>query len=247
MMKARRASTLCALLGLAISSAAQGQTASFHDSEVLPITGTLLDGFRTGLDAEIKLRKEFQQLLASYKTREQYAACTGEVAMTEDGQKIMGQLGNLPTNATAEDMQRLMEKMDAEMKALLKQRCGADVDVDWPIGKRAGKLEEIEARAAAAVDPSADAPMPGPEFQRPEDSGDTELPGAAISVRAYQILKERVVPFCNAYEQGLIKLDGNPVSIPGSGRNIYWVFTAQEAAAIAPRCKELMALLAELL
>ena len=247
MMKARKASTLCALLGLTVSSAAQGQTASFHNSDVLPITATLLDGVRTGLDTEIRLRKEFQQLLASYKTREQYGACTAEVAMAEEGQKIMGQIATLPDNVTPAEFQRLMEKMDAEMKALLKQRCGADVDVDWPIGKRSTKLEEIEAQAAAAVNPSADLPVPELDGESPEDAGDNELPRAGISVRAYQILKERIVPFCMAYEDGLIKLDGNPVQIPGSGRNIYWVFTAQEAAYIAPRCKELMALLAELL
>ena len=247
MMNAKKASTLCALLGVTVSSAAQGQTASFHNSEILPITATLLDGFRTGLDTEIRLRKGFQQLVASYKTPEQYAACQGEVAMTEEGQKIMLQFANLPDNVTPAEFQRVMEKMDVEMKALIKQRCGADVNVDWPSGKRAAKLEEIEARAAAAVDPSADDPGPEPDGESPGDPGASELPDAAISVRAYQLLKERIVPFCEAYEQGLIKIDGNPVSIPGSGRNIYWVFTAQEAAAIAPRCKELMVLLAELL
>jgi len=228
------------------TKAADAQDPAIHTTDVLPITSTLLDGFMTGLNTEIRLRKEFQQVLASFKTPEQYKSCSTETAMSEEGQKILGQLGNLPDSVTAADIQRVMEKMDVEMKALLKKRCGDDVGIEWPNGKRAEKLEEIEAKAAAAVDPSKE---PNPELDNgPSDASViSETAAAGINVRAYQILKERLIAFCAQWELGNIKLNGQPVSFPGSGSKIYWVYTAQEAALIAAHCKQFMAALEQLL
>jgi hypothetical protein len=220
------------------------QKSSFHNADVLPITKTMLDGLKVGITTEIRLRREFRQMLVtSYKTPDQYNACVGEVGMSPEGQKILNLMSTLKDPITPADIQRVTEKMDTDMKALVKQKCGGDVNFDWPMGKRATKLEEIEAQAAAAVNPSSEEPVPDLDGSS-ENSG---AYAAEISVHAYQVLKERIVPFCMAYEKGTIKIDGKPVAIPGSGRNIYWLFTAEEAAYLAPRCKELMALLEQLL
>lgn len=245
-MRAKAAGSVsCALLALLFSSAGEAQeqqTSPLHNT--LHITNTLLDGLKVGLNTEIRLREEFEQLLASYKTTEQYDACAAEVGMSEEGQKILNLMTTLKDPIKPEDLLRVTERMDVEMKALLKKKCGEDVRFVWPEGKRAEKLAEIEVHAADAVDPSAEPPVPqldGPSV----DAGETFVAG--IDIWSYQVLKERIPPFCLAYQNGIIKIDGNPVSIPGSGTRVYWLYTAEEAAYLAPRCKEFMALLEQLL
>jgi hypothetical protein len=236
---------LCALVALLFPSvveAQEQQRSSLHNT--LHITNTLLDGLKVGVNTELRLRKEFQQLLASYKTPEQYDACQAEVGMSEEGQKIMSQMTTLKDPVKPEDLQRVIEKMDVEMKALLKNKCGDDIRFVWPEGKQSEKLAEIEVKAAEAVDPSAE--PPGPDLDG-SSVGAGEPFAAGIDIWSYRVLKERIPPFCIAYEKGAIKLDGNPVSIPGHGTRVFWVYSAQEAAFLAPRCKEFMALLEQLL
>jgi hypothetical protein len=55
--------------------------------------------------------------------------------------------------------------------------------------------------------------------------------------RQYPILKERVVPFCRAAATAPASGD---VRLPGSGTNVYWVYSAAEAAALRDRCGALM-------
>jgi hypothetical protein len=219
------------------------QERASQDPDVLPMTDAVVTSFAAGLRTEIALRDEFRKVLATYKTREQYNKCTSELAMTEEGQKIVLQFANLPDNATSADIQRITEKMNVEMNALMKKHCGTHVDEEWPGPKRSAKLQEIEAKAAAEVKAGEE-----PDASLDGDVEETWAETAArASVRQYQILKERVVPFCKEYEKGTIKLDGKPVKFPGSGNNMYWVYTAEEAAALAKRCKELMALLEQLM
>jgi hypothetical protein len=218
---------------------ADAQTPSIHGGDVLPITSTLLVGFKRGLDTELELRKEFLQVLSAYKTPQQYRACTSETAMTEEAQKILGIFANLPENATAADVQRATEKMGAEMNALVKKRCGGDVNADWPPNKRREKLTEIEAKAAAAVDPAA-IPTPDLNDEPAETPGDMHPTAAGVTPRQYGMLKERVARFCMEMDKGNIKLDGKTVTFAGSGTNINWVYTASEAEELWKKCKEVM-------
>jgi hypothetical protein len=70
---------------------------------------------------------------------------------------------------------------------------------------------------------------------------------ALISVDAYSMIKERVIPFCTS-PLGTQPVDPNArlATVPGTGQGINFVYTAAEARALPGRCKGIMALLAQL-
>jgi hypothetical protein len=59
----------------------------------------------------------------------------------------------------------------------------------------------------------------------------------------YAMLKERVEPFCEAGSRQIITSDG--ATVPGSGHNIRWVYTAAEVQALTARCRTLSDALAQ--
>lgn len=67
------------------------------------------------------------------------------------------------------------------------------------------------------------------------------LAEGGFSAREYAVIKERAVPFCRA-QAGAGEGD---VRLPGRGTNVFWVYTAAEAAALRDRCGTLMQALAQ--
>lgn len=67
------------------------------------------------------------------------------------------------------------------------------------------------------------------------------LAAGEFTGRQYDVIKERVVPFCRAAAQAQGEGD---VRLPGSGHNIFYVYTPAEAAALRGRCAALMQALA---
>ena len=65
-----------------------------------------------------------------------------------------------------------------------------------------------------------------------DDALAAALAAGGFSEREYGMLKERVVPFCKA--------GGRSERVPGSGKDKFYVYSAEEVAALAPRCGALL-------
>lgn len=222
---------------------ATAASSTTFSGDVVEITPEVLEHFTNGLKTEIALRAEFAALLATYKTPEEYQQCSNGVATSPEGMKIMERMVNFPENTTLEQMQRIYAEVDVAMKELLAKVCGPDPQ-DWTQHKRQEKLAEIEQKAADAAGPATGS-SPVPEHG-PSVAADDAFALRGLPLGVYQLIKERVIPYCMALESGVIQ-PGQAVLIPGDGSNTYWVFTAAEAQAIAPHCAELMAMLEEVL
>jgi hypothetical protein len=216
------------------------QRSPFND-RAIEITGPAVAGLEKGLDTEIALLVEFAKHLTTYKTLEERQICETRVAMSPEGMKLMDPLLNMRDGATADEMLRISEKIGKDMAVLVTRMCGPDIVADWPEWRRREKLEEIQRKAAAAAGPvrSSEGPRQGGPAAS-GDAGDTawiQEPG--MSLHAYQIFKERVYAYCNALKAGTIQ-PGQGVKFPGTGEDIFWVFTDDEARAIAPLCPNLL-------
>ena len=216
--------------------ATAASASTFNGDEITP---EVLEHFTNGLKTEIALRAEFAALLATYKTPEEYQQCSNGVATSPEGMKIMERMLNVPENPTPEQMQRIYAEGDVALRELLGKVCGPDPQ-DWTLQKRQEKLAEIEKKAADAAGPATDS-SPSPEHG-PSVAADDAFALQGMPLLVYQMIKERVIAYCMALESGAIQ-PGQAVQFPGTGANIYWVFTAAEAQAIAPMCAQLMPML----
>lgn len=235
------------------------QGATPFGSDVLEITQPVLDGFVRGLTLEVKLRKEFRDELSKYPTQAQYDACEGQVAVSEEGQKVAMQMTKLPENASVAETQRVMEQMSKDMAALVKKRCPFN-PADWPDNKRGERLSEIRVKAAAAAAPVG-GPGPREEDVLEDDTAErasflfpvSSQAATGLTVRQYEILLERIERFCAFSQQGAPSAvqavgDTNQVKFPGTGQKIFWVFTAVEVRTLnRANCKSLMTLAGQLI
>ncbi|HEU0053245.1 MAG TPA: hypothetical protein VFQ39_08705 [Longimicrobium sp.] len=71
----------------------------------------------------------------------------------------------------------------------------------------------------------------------PAHAQEAAVAAGEFNARQYAVLKERVVPFCR---NAAAAEAGGDVQLPGSGRNVFWVYTAAEAEALRGRCAALM-------
>lgn len=218
--------------------------------DIVPITQESTDRFKTGLTLELKLRGEFRTFLASLKTREEYDACKGEVAMSPEAQQLSMQLLNLPDKATPADMQKLMTKIATDLEALTRKRCGND-PAEWNQNKRAERLREIQGEASDAaappgyVAPARDEPAP---ISGPWAVTFAEAPAGPHPFQiAYAMMTERWPVFCDWYASQTKKEDGGAYQkIPGVGNGVY-VFSKDEAKVMPANCPSVMALLMKVL
>jgi hypothetical protein len=233
---------------------AEEMPGALRDPDVVPINEETLGHFRRGLDVEIAERAALTKFLAGIKTREQYRACTTNLALSPEGQKIAMRMSELPENATPAQMQAVITKMNEEMNALALTRCGED-PVKYLGNWRAERLREIEAKAAAAAGPPADSDLESwSAFQPTGPAAEqaaldppvarTTLVLAGMTPRQYALYKERVIAFCQAIQNGW-KPPATPiVTMPGTG-NGKWVFTQDEVQDLLKHCQTLMQLLTQ--
>ena len=125
---------------------------AFNDPNVVEISDGVLATLERTLLAEIRLQGELMKELAAMKTPEQYNACKGEVAASPEAQKYVMRLGEIPENATAEQMQNMMLQMGKELEALTLKRCGPDV-AQFNDSWRYKRLQEIRRQAIAEGGP----------------------------------------------------------------------------------------------
>lgn len=216
--------------------------------DVLEITEAAMKGFMIGLETEYRLLTEFAALLDTYKSPEDFQQCKTELPSSPEAMEIMARMGNMSANATDDDIRRAIEKMNEDMVALQKQKCGGDVTEDWPNTKRDEKLREIGVKAAAAaipVRPPEPRPTGGPS-PLDDESYIAYQQQQGMTFQQYIIFKERVNAYC-AYK----KLKGdNMLVTPGDGwnlsfsakaldakaGNVSWVFTADEIKVMDDHC-----------
>ena len=221
-------------------------------NDVVEISEAAMKGFQVGIETEIRLLTEFATLLDTYKSPEEYERCQQEIATSPEAMEIFNLMASIPDNATAEEIQRINEKMNEQFAALMKKKCGPSIVEDWPQSKRAERLREIATKAAAAagpVRPPEPVPSGGPS------SGDDESytfprQQQGMTLQAYIIFKERVNAYC-AFKK--LKGDSMPVT-PGDGYNLsfpasaldgssnpaMWIFTADEVRQMDDHCDGLV-------
>jgi flagellar motility protein MotE (MotC chaperone) len=120
------------------------------DPMVIPITDAVLVAFATSLRTEIALKEElFKELEGQEEAVKKYEACQGQVAGSPEALEIMMQLGNMPDNATNEQLTQVMAKMGKDQEALILKMCGPK---PAPVNT-ADRLSQIQQKAAAASGP----------------------------------------------------------------------------------------------
>lgn len=237
-------------------AAAKVELAEFERSKVfingaVEMTMAGIRGLHRGLDMEIKLLEEFAAELKTFRSPEVYSACVDNLAMSPEAQRIAMRVGALPENATAEQAQNALTKMGEDMQALMKTKCGADVNEEWPQHKRDERLKTIVSRAAAATGPVSDTtrgrggPAPEDEFF---DLADQQR---AMTDVEYKVWQERVEAYC-AYKKlkkGKMNVtpgDGYGYGFaasflnPAAGKKVAWLFTAEEVVLADAECTELV-------
>jgi hypothetical protein len=149
---------LCVFLALGAAREAQAQDVKAPEQpgvqfneRVVELTKPVVQGLIKGLEVELGLLTEFDKLLATYKTEEEYDECKNRVVLSPEGMRIALQFANLPANTTQEQVQRLTEKMNVDMQALLRTKCGPSISEEWTDYKRREKIEEIHGTGAEAA------------------------------------------------------------------------------------------------
>lgn len=98
--------------------------------------------------------------------------------------------------------------------------------------------------AKTALEATCGDPQEGERIRRdaPAHALQAGLAAGGFNEREYAVIKERVIPFCQAAGT---PAPGGEVRLPGDGSNIFWVYTAAESAALRERCATLMQGMAE--
>ncbi len=209
--------------------------------DVVPITQESTARFAGALDVEIRLRGEFRTLLASFKTREEYQACQAEVAMSPEAQKISMRVAELPDNASAADLQKLMLKSSRDLEALVEKRCGADPS-QWNQATSAQRLQGDRGRGLGRLRAArrcrrggrggrgAARPLVGAGRATPRTDAHPHL-------RKYAIAKERWIPFCAAEAA---KPEGKYARVKGQGAALR-VYAWRRRRCCPQHCPDVMA------
>jgi hypothetical protein len=251
MTKQRRGDlVLSVFLALGAAGGAQAQDVKAPEQpgvqfneRVVELTKPVVQGLIKGLEVELGLLTEFDKLLATYKSEEEYDECKKQVALSPEAMRIVMPFANLPANTTQEQVQRLTEKMNIDMQALLRTKCGPSISEEWTDYKRRQKIEEIHRNGAAAAGLLLSSSAP------PQQRGGPAIDEAAEQVQAQgstdpmDIAIERIKIYC-AYKKMSPSMfpmkPGYNLSImanrfnPNATGVIF--FTAAEIAAIDYQC-----------
>ena len=210
-------STLVILAVGALSlAAAQGQGHRFapggpSSARVCPpLSPSVIDQLLKGMAEERAQRDAIKTQLKSLKTAEQFKACEEGALASPEGQKLYQRMMDTD-GKSQQEIQAIMAKIPLDLEALITKTCGPDPSKFDDYWKE-GKLREAEQKGA-------------------EKSG--------FDKECYDLLKERVLPFCKAPAALRTSATVGGVKIPGVGKGEYG-YTAEEAKALNPRCAELV-------
>ncbi len=182
----------------------------------LEITPEVLDKVEKGLAAEAADRKAAAPELAKILSREDYQKCAQQVSQTPEGKKAYDAFAT-GTKGNEHEAMAAYRAYAKRVEELVRPRCG-------PSGSEAEDLRR-DLR------------------NRPEKTG---LAASGLTEYQYNILKERIVPFCSLPEAPAPAATGEtrlPASQGNSG-SMAFVYAPGEIQTLRPRCAKLMAGLA---
>lgn len=187
-----------------------GPITSQFEKECGPLTPDGIDRFLKGLEIELAGRAAFDRKLAGTKPDEEVRACRDKETISPDAMAII-QRGLSGDGLTVDHVQKQMEKNRADLETYLTRKCGE------PVSKYEGDRYK--------------------EYDAAQKAGAKE---AGVSDDCYNKLKEFGLFFCKgmtpAQQQAAVQ-DG--IKVPGFGSGV-WVYTAEEAKALAPKCGKLV-------
>lgn len=101
------------------------------------------------------------------------------------------------------------------------------------------RMTAVAEEVKAALEQACGDPQEGDRIRQeaPAHAEAAAIAAGGFGAREYAMIKERVVPFCRA---SLATGGTGEVRLPGQGTNIFWMYTANEAAALRERCATLM-------
>lgn len=250
--------------------------ATANDGSKLPmkLTENVLTAFAKGLEVERDRRRAIVKRLASLKTPEDFNSCQQALGASPEAQKIIMAPGNLPETATTEEVQKALEKVQTDLAKLLAERCGENPH-PYQAGWRQQQIDSAEAagratfEAALGITPIAGGPFLGGSRRQQIAAAEVaraETFAAGLGVATsgygpqltfdhalqldidfYRLLKEWVPPFCNMSKSAQQAATEKGILIPGNGKGIFFVYTAEEARFLLKQCDGLMKVLNEML
>jgi hypothetical protein len=188
------------------------------DSNVVEITPRVLDHLETILDIEAEIRdwtvKQEAARQAVAERREKHEACVANFRKGREAEH-KALLERMQQAQGRGDLNAITALADTVRRAYERTLADEAKTCGPPpdSGAEANRSHELEQRRRAAL----------------TDSGLTQ--------RQLSVVKERVLPFCKIARDAK---DGPPLRVPGIGKGKSYVYTEQEAAAIAPRCETLL-------
>jgi hypothetical protein len=114
---------------------------------------------------------------------------------------------------STEQLMKWMQEKTTGADSAVKKKCGTDPILQWTPGDRSRMIEQIAQNAAKT---------------------------AGMDDQCYSNLKEFAAFFCSLPDAQQQKAMQDGLKIPGTGKDIFWVFTPEHARALKPRCSKLV-------
>ena len=188
----------------------EGPIKSEFAKECGPITPEAIDNFYRGLQAEAAGREAYDRKLAVTKPDEDVNQCRGKETISPEGMALIQR--GLMNGGTTDYVQKQLEKNREDLEKHLLQKCG--------VGR--SKIEQDRSK----------------EYDAARKAG---IGASGLSDECYDKLKEFALAFCKGLSPAQQKLATEQgIKVPGQGSGIFWVFTADEAKAMFPRCGDLV-------
>ena len=188
----------------------EGPIKSEFEKEVGPVTPTSIDNYYRGLQVEIAGRQAYDRKLAGTRPDSEVDACRRNETITPEGIAIIQR--GLANGGTTDYVMKQMEKNREDLETHLIKKCGL----------RRSPIEQDQYK----------------EYEAAIQAG---MNAAGVSRNSYGKLQEFVLAFCKGLTPAQQKAATEKgIKVPGHGSGVFWVFTADEAKAMFPRCGELL-------
>jgi hypothetical protein len=201
--------------GASASAEAEAAQKSPYNEHVLEMTAEVVERFAAALAAEEAEREEIERIAAAVRTPEAYQTCLMGVVTGPDYEALMAASSAASEKYLANPRDAAAAEAHRAAQQALVEHMKQTCGAD-PDTFRSSELPKLQTRPTAAA-----------------------LAAGGFTDTQYAILKERVAPLC-----GLAEAAGDGVvRIPGDGKNIFWVYSAEEVDTLTPRCEALSGLI----
>jgi hypothetical protein len=189
------------------------QTPAEQPATRCDVTDDAYERLLKGMQAQLDGLKKMGEDYGTAKAGStKYQQCQIDFGTSEEYQKILNKAPP-SQNMSAEQIMKWMQDKTTGADSAMAKKCGKDPILAWTPGDQSRMLEQIEQNAAKT---------------------------AGMDDQCYANLKEFAAFFCSLPEATQQKATQEGLKIPGTGKDIYWVFTPEHARALKPRCSKLM-------